>query len=121
MSSASLLSVVIWERERKTAEQRFVRGLEELLAALGVPPRFIEAELQLISSPEYARATNRSVLGSMRDQAIGASYRFEDTTTPFDLSLRLAETPCGPKDYESPKMLAPRLIQAKWSGPRRGD
>jgi hypothetical protein len=120
MSSTSLLSVVIWQRERKTAEQRFVRSLRELLVALGVPPNFIEVELSHLSTIQFARATDRSVLGSMRDQAIGASYSFDDTTIPAGLSLRLAETPCGPRNYEAPKRLAPRLIEARWSGPRRG-
>jgi len=118
MSSTSLLSVVIRQRERRNAEQRFARALEELLAALGVPTALVEAEVSRLSSFQYARATNRSVLGSMRDQAIGATYRFDDTSTPFDLSRQLAETPCGPKDYQSPKSIAPRLILAKWSGPR---
>lgn len=120
MSSTALLSVVIWQRERKTAEERFVRGLRELLVALGVPPNFIEAELSHLSSFQYARATDRSVLGSMRDQALGARYRFDDTITPGELSLHLAEIPCGPRNYEAPKRLAPRLIEARWSGPRRG-
>jgi hypothetical protein len=119
MSSTSLLSVVIWQRERKTAEQRFVRSLAEVLAVLGVPPGFIDAEAGSLSLLQYARATDRSVLGSMRDQAIGATCFFDETTTPFDLSLRLAETPCGPRDYQSPRKLTPSLIIAKWSGPRR--
>ena len=121
MSSTSLLSVVIWQRERKSAEQRFVRGVEQLLAALNVPANFIQAELDHFASLQYARATDRSVLGSMRDQAVGASYYFDDTITPADLSRRLAATPCGPKSYEAPEKLAPRLIHAKWSGPRRGE
>lgn len=118
MSSTSLLSVVIWQRERKTAEERFVRSLRELLVALGVSPNFIEVELSHLSTIQYARATDRSVLGSMRDQALGARYSFDDTTTPAELSLRLAETPCGPRNYEAPKRLAPRLIEARWAGPR---
>ena len=120
MSSTSLLSVIIWQRERKTAEERFRRNLEEILARLGVAQNFIEAELWHFSTLQYAPATDRSVLGSMRDQAIGASYYLDPTSTPVELSLRLAETPCGPRNYESPRTLAPRLIQAKWSGPRRG-
>lgn len=115
MSSTSLLSVVIRQRERKTAENRFIRSLEEILAALGTPPNLIQAELDGLSSFQYARATDRSVLGSMRDQANGARYYLDDQTTPAELSLRLAETPCGPRDYEQPQRLAPRLVAEKWS------
>ena len=119
MSSPSRLSVVIWQRERRTAEERFVRALGELLSDLGVPANFVEAELGAMASLQYARATDRSVLGSMRDQAVGASYHFEELTTPAALSRHLGGTPCGPIDYERPERLAPRLVLAKWSGPRR--
>ena len=52
---------------------------------------------------QYARATDRSVLGSMRDQALIARHILENDTTPADLSAQLAETPCGPRNYESPE------------------
>jgi hypothetical protein len=120
MSSTSLLSVIIWQRERKTAEQRFARSLKELLSRLEVPSNFIDAELSSLASFGYARATNRSVLASMRDQAKDARYHLDETITPLDLSLRLAETPCGPRNYESPKTLAPRLIAVRWFSRRLG-
>jgi hypothetical protein len=115
MSSTSRLSVVIWQKERRTAEQRFIQGLERLLVDLGVPANLIEAELAALSSLQYARATDRSVLGSMRDQAYSAPYHFDGTTTPAELTRILAVTPCGPIDYQSPEKLAPRLIEARWS------
>ena len=120
MSSTSLLSVVLWQRERRSAEQRFIQSLRDLLKHLGVAPNVTEAELSEFSILQYARATDRSVLGSMREQAIIASYHLEDDTTPAYLSFVLAETPCGPRNYESPKTLAPRLLEARWSGPRGG-
>jgi hypothetical protein len=118
MSSTSLLSVIIWQRERRSAEQRFVSALAELLAALHVPDAFVAAELGELTSFEYTRATDRSVLGSMRDQAHLARYSLDDSATLLDLALRLAETPCGPLDYESPDRVTPRLIRERWSGPR---
>ena len=118
ISSPSLLSVVITQRERKSAEERFVRGLRELLTELGVPANIIQAELDHLSSFQYARATDRSVLGSMRDQALGARFQYDHTSTLFELSHRLAQTPCGPRDYQSPARLAPALMKARWSSPR---
>jgi hypothetical protein len=114
MSSRSLLSVIIMQRERKSAEQRFARALADLLAALHVPAPFIEAELEHLSSFEYARATDRSILGSMRDQAHSAPYHL-DALIPLDLALLLATTPCGPMNYDSPQKVAPRLLREKWS------
>ncbi|HEY0141930.1 MAG TPA: hypothetical protein VGF48_13610 [Thermoanaerobaculia bacterium] len=120
MSSTSRLSVVIWQRERRTAEQRFLQSLEQLLLDLGIGADLVETEIAALSSFQYARATDQSVLGSMRDQAVNASYHFDALTTPADLSRRLAQTPCGPVNYESPERLAPQLIQAKWMGYPRG-
>ena len=116
MSSTALLSVVIRQRERRTAEQRFRQALGELLAELGVPANIVASELNVLSSFQYARATDRSVLGSMRDQARGARYDFDVVATPSEVSRRLADTPCGPINYQSPQRLAPRLLEAKWSG-----
>jgi hypothetical protein len=113
MSSQSLLSVIIGQRERRSAEQRFVAALRDLLTALHVPATLIDSELDHLASFDYARATDRSVLGSMRDQAISTAYHM-DKTLP-DLALHLAETPCGPMNYQSPKKVAPRLLSEKWS------
>jgi hypothetical protein len=60
----------------------------------------------------YARASNRSVLGSMRDQAYLAKHDVLDgrASSLWELWLRLAETPCGPIDYESPKKVTTTLF-----------
>jgi hypothetical protein len=121
MSSTALLSVFIWQRERKTAEQRFVSALADLLAELGVPAEHVEAEVAQFSSISYARATNQSVLGSLRDQAHAVPFHLGDTLSPFDVSLRLTVTPCGPMNYEAPLKVAPRLLHERWAGPRRID
>jgi hypothetical protein len=105
MSSASLLSVIIPVRERKTAELRFVKAVEDLLYHFGASRAEVEPEVRSMRSFEYARASNRSVLGSLRDQAYLAKHDVLDgrVSSLWDLWLRLAETPCGPMDYDSPK------------------
>jgi len=105
MSSGSLLSVVIPMRERKTAQSRFAEAVERLLYHFGASRADVEAELRIMSDFEYARASNRSILGSMRDQAYLAKHDllYGYASSLWELWLWLAETPCGPMDYDSPK------------------
>jgi hypothetical protein len=105
VASKSLLSIVIPMRERKTAELRFIEAVEQLLHHFGASRADIEAELRGMTDFTYARASNRSVLGSMRDQAYLAKYDLLDgrASSLWELWIRLAETPCGPMDYNSPK------------------
>lgn len=114
MSGRALLSVVIWHREGKTAEKRLLSALRDLLRHLHVPTSAIDAELSQMASFEYARASNRSVQASMRDQAFLAKYAIlgRRAESPWDLSLRLAQTPCGPLGYRSPDQLVPELFAA---------
>jgi hypothetical protein len=114
MSAKSLLSVVIWRRESRTAEERFRVALQDLLRALAVPQGVVVAELATLAELTYARATDRSVLGSMRDQAVTASYHFDNGRPLLELNLALAETPCGPIGYKFPERYAPALLTEKW-------
>lgn len=112
MSGRSLLSVVVPVRERRKAEGRMVEGVGRLLYHFGVSPAEVEAELDRMNDWQHARASNRSVLGSMRDQAFLAKHDVLDGFVPslWELWLRLAETPCGPMNYDSPKKVTRTLF-----------
>jgi hypothetical protein len=112
MASASLLSVIIPIRERKTAELRFVKAVEELLYHFGVPHSAVQAEVAGMQTFVYARASNRSILGSLRDQAYLAKGDVLDgrVDSLWDLWLRLAITPCGPINYDSPERVTRALF-----------
>jgi uncharacterized protein DUF6933 len=112
MASASLLSVIIPVRERKTAELRLVKAVEELLYHFGASHSAVQAEIGNMSSFMYARASNRSVLGSLRDQAYLAKGDVLEgrVASLWELWLRLAETPCGPMNYDSPEKVTRALF-----------
>ena len=112
MASASLLSVIIPVRERTTAELRLVHALEELLYHFGVSHAAVQTEIGNMSSFEYARASNRSILGSLRDQAHLAKgdVLAGCVASLWELWLRLAETPCGPMNYDSPEKVTRALF-----------
>ena len=63
---------------------------------------------------EIAKTANRSVVGTMNEFAFEAKvYRDHGSTTdPVELSMRLAETPCGAIRYDSPS----RLLRAVTAG-----
>ena len=118
-SDLSRLAVVIPLRERRTAERRFVEVLAELLNRLGVSQQLVALECATLGTLAYARARNRSVLGTMRDQALAVAIDLDygGVRSPVDLALWLAETPTGPLGYESPERVAPRLISNAFQGP----
>ncbi len=121
MSEEARLSVIVGLRRRHTAEQRFAQTLAHLLRHFGTDARCAEREAMSLTSLVYGRATNRSVLGSMRDHAQLAKACLRDGASLWDLMLFLAEAPSGPLDYESPDRVAPRLVENMWRGPRPVD
>lgn len=65
---------------------------------MGLPTEFIDAEICAMKAVTYSRTANRSVLGGMNQFVYMAEgYREQrGLIDPFELSLKLAGTPCGP-------------------------
>jgi hypothetical protein len=114
MSAPSLLSVLITLSERSTAEQRFVVALSELLDLLGVERRYIDLEATLFATVVHARSSDRSKLGSLRDQGDLAWHYVADGLSIRDVNDRLSMTPCGPIGYDNPAAVAPARLEARW-------
>jgi len=115
MSGPSLLSVIVTLRDRSSAEERVVRSLRALLSDLKVRETWIEREAELLGSLQYGRARDRSILGSLRDQASLAHYRLRDDRFSLaEVNRDLAETPCGAMGYASPRRIAPERLAARW-------
>lgn len=104
MSSRTFLPVVIWLRERQTAMERMRTALQHLLAESRAPDAILAAEISALLSFTYGRATDRSHLGSMRDQTVTAKHmtRIEPRLSPSELTMRLAEMPSGALKYRTP-------------------
>jgi hypothetical protein len=77
---------------------RFPEHLAGVLAAHGVPQQFIDHELAQMNEVQYAKTSNRSVLGIMNQFSyLAEGYReYLETNDLLTLSLRLSETPCSP-------------------------
>lgn len=114
MSSRTLLPVVIWLRERSTAEERMKNTLKELLLQIGVPNVAVAAELDALASLSYGRATDRSRLASMRDQKVTAKHFVHGgrSSYPWDMTVDLAQMPSGALAYRSPVEETVQLLNA---------
>ena len=114
MSSRTLLPIVIWLRERSTAEERMKGTLQELLHQIGAPRAAVTAELEALASLSYARATDRSRLASMRDQKVTAKHlvRGGRSSSPWGLTVNLAEMPSGALAYRSPVEETVQMLKA---------
>lgn len=77
---------------------RFPLHLADVLAAHGVPQQFIDHELAQMNEVQYAKTSNRSVLGITNQFSyLAEGYReYLETNDLLTLSLRLSETPCSP-------------------------
>lgn len=114
MSSRTLLPVIIWLRERSTAETRMMSTLKQLLLQIGVPIATVEAEVDALTSVDYGRATDRSRLASMRDQKVTAKHFVHGgrSSSPWDMTVDLAQMPSGALAYRTPLEEAAQLLKA---------
>ena len=81
-----------------TLFERFVPALSTLLSAHGASPAFTGAEAEEMAERRVAKTSNRSVVGIMNEFTfLAEAYSADRGDLDLgELSLRLAETPCGP-------------------------
>lgn len=77
---------------------RFPECLASVLAAHDIPRQFIDHELAQMNDVQYAKTSNRSVVGIMNQFSyLAEGYReYLETNDLLALSIRLSETPCSP-------------------------
>jgi hypothetical protein len=116
VSERSLLPIVLSARDLGTLVPRFLRGLADVLQALGVEKRIIDLELAQMEPFAFAATRSRSVLGTMNDFTLDLRYMLplEPTYSPLDWSLRCAYKPCGPLDMGQPEVVAPQILRARY-------
>ena len=86
-----------------------------MLDALGVQQAIIDAELAEMRDVTFAKTSSRSVLGTMNDYQLhsDASRWQAPHASMLDLSLELANVPCGPLEYAQPMELAVAMLGGK--------
>ncbi len=98
VNEQTLLPVLLPLAPAKTVGPRFPAALAEVLRALNVSERFIDNELESMGSAAFAKTANRSVVGAMVEfEFMLGHYAAGDFADRLvELSIRLANTPCGP-------------------------
>jgi hypothetical protein len=98
---------------------RFPEHLASVLFAHGAPHALVEHELTAMLDFQYAKTSNRSLLGMLNQfKYLVEGYRnYNQTTDLLWLSMKLSETPCSPlyKKAISPNRELRRLIEAEWA------
>jgi len=107
INERTLLPVMLPLAPADSLLERIGPAVAQVLARQGVDARLIETESAAMAQVEIAKTANRSVVGTMNEFAFEATvYRDHGGTTgPVELSMRLAETPCGGIRYDSPSRL----------------
>lgn len=98
VNQRTLFPVVMRLAPAASLTGRFPGALAAVLASLGAPSRFIDAEVAEMNDGRYAKTAGRSILGTMNDFAyLADTCRHQgDALDLVELSLWLAQTPCGP-------------------------
>lgn len=101
VSERTLLPVVVSARELATLVPRFRRAVADVLRAMAIPGRDVEAEEREMAEVVFGPTASRQVLGSMGDFADAIHVARRPSESLLDLSLWLADTPCSPLGMDS--------------------
>ena len=111
-NQASLLTVVMPEKEIDPAPVALIDRVRCLLVELKVPLALIEDEMGRMQACAVTATASRSVLGSMNDFGFAVKlYLSESPPLPLhELQHRLAETPMKALGYRFPREAALDLL-----------
>jgi hypothetical protein len=109
VSGVTLLPVLITAAPYKTVGTRLPLAIGEVLRALGVAEVAVAAEVVAMSEVVIGPTNNQSVLGSMNDftRMLDA---YLDGRALRDVSVHLADTPCGPLGMGRPEEVTRELL-----------
>lgn len=98
VNERTLLPVLMPLAPASDLAARFPSHLAGVLASHGMPLSFVEHELAQMNEVQYAKTSNRSVVGIMNQFSyLAEGYReYLQTNDLMALSMRLSETPCSP-------------------------
>jgi Domain of unknown function (DUF6933) len=98
VNESTLLPVLVPFAPAATVVDRFPAAVLTVLRAQRLSDSFIDQEIAEMTEHRLGTTKNRSVIGIMNEFArLGGAYRVSNGVDDLAaLSLRLAETPCGP-------------------------
>jgi hypothetical protein len=114
VSEGSLLPALV---EATTDAGAFVFAFREafraVLQAIGADPRWVQREARQSEEIALGITASRHVLGSLNDLAFLARATIEDHPhiDLVALAVELADTPCSPLNYETPRSVSLALLR----------
>ncbi len=96
VNEPTLLPVLVPLAPAATVIERFAGFVAEMLHELEIPESIIDTELAAMSEHVVAKTANRSVVGILNEFSFLGERFLDPGTDLLMLSLRLADTPCGP-------------------------
>lgn len=114
VSEKALLPTFVRSQSLANLLPEFREAVVAVLRQIGVRETDLQAERHHLANIAIGPTANRSVLGSMNDFAV-LGRSFVERRGGIDLvslALDLADAPCGPLEYSSPKDVARALLAA---------
>ncbi len=113
ISERSLLPVIVEGRGASSFSPRFRDAARSVLQGIGAGPDRVGREVREMESFAVGVTANRRVLGSLNDLALLARFEIEGNPSLdlVTLAVKLAETPCSPLKYESPRTVSLALLR----------
>jgi hypothetical protein len=113
ISERSLLPVILEARDASSFSPRFRDAARSVLQGIGAGPDMVGREVREMGSVAIGMTANRRVLGSLNDLASLARFEIEDNPSIdfVTLAVKLAETPCSPLKYDSPRTVSLALLR----------
>lgn len=113
VSERSLLPVFVEAKDRSSFAIRFQAQVRLVLECVGVPSYAVERETHEMTQVVLGVTVSRRVLGSLNDLALLSRFAIDgrphiDLTS---LAIEIADTPCSPINYESPRSMTLALLR----------
>jgi len=112
VSERSLLPVFVEAKDRSSFAIRFQEQVRSVLECVGVPSYAVEREAHEMEQVALGATVSRSVLGSLNDLALLSRFAIEGRPhiNLTSLAIEIADTPCSPIKYESPRSMTLALL-----------
>ena len=93
----------------------FREALRSVLHAIGAEPHWVQREAQETEQIALGTTASRHILGSLNDLAFLARATIEDHphVDLVALAVELADTPCSPLNYETPRSVSLALLRPR--------
>lgn len=112
VSERSLLPVLVEARDTPSFIARFQEAVRSVLRHIGVASELLDSEAREMGQITIGATASRRVLGSLNDLASLARFTMAERAT-IDLTalaIKLADTPCSPINYETPRSVSLALL-----------